>query len=129
MELMPGIWMTVMTAEDDRGGQDPNHRRTASREESVRAVTPFRVPDTGGGWPCGCCGRLFPVGDSWRITLSRTGTVIACPECAKRAARDASIQRSVQRRDPLAKRGMSKPSASREDHRAGRQEPDRSRNR
>jgi hypothetical protein len=129
MELMPGIWMTVMTHENDRRGQDPSRRSETAREETVRAVTPFRVEDTGGGWPCGCCGGIFPVGDSWRIRFSRTGTVIACPECAQNAAKSATIQRSVQRRDPLVQREQPTVSGFREDHRTGRQEPDRPRSR
>ncbi len=61
------------------GGTD--HRA----DEAVHQVAPLNVPDADGGWPCALCGELFPVCDSWRVTLARSGTVIACESCAQRA--------------------------------------------
>lgn len=56
-------------------------------EEKVYRVAPLAVPDADGGWPCGFCGDLFPVQRSWRVTLARSGTVIACETCAREARR------------------------------------------
>jgi hypothetical protein len=55
--------------------------------EKIHRVAPFAVPEADGGWPCGFCGRLFPVRRSWRVTLARTGTVISCEDCAQVARR------------------------------------------
>lgn len=63
-------------------------RATEHREaETVHQVAPLNVPEADGGWPCAFCGDLFPVSDSWRVTLARSGTVIACESCAQEARR------------------------------------------
>ncbi len=57
-------------------------------DEPIWQIAPLATGDADGGWPCGFCGALFPVVDSWRVTLARTGTVIVCPGCAETARRD-----------------------------------------